>query len=460
MPVELRLPEMGENIESAEVLNVLVKPGDQIAVEDPVVEVESEKATVEVPSSVPGKVAEVRIKEGDTVKVGQVLLTVEQAGAPVEAKPEVAERKPESAEQRPVAGPERESFSRDLESRRDERERVAEQSPAPQAGQSPERPRPVAASPSIRKFAREIGVDIREVRGTGPGGRISEEDVKQFAREKREAQSAKAQPAPQRVAEQPAPPVPQLPDFATWGPVEREKMNNVRKATATHMAIAWATIPHVTVYEQADITEVEQIRRQFKPAVEQAGGKLTITAILLKVVAHALKAFPRVNASVDMAREEVVLKKYYDIGVAADTDRGLVVPVVRGVDGKNIRQLAVELTQLAQRAREGKLSPDEMRGGTFTITNLGSLGTETFTPVVNWPEAAILGVGKASPQISQIAQSAGSHEGDGAMQFQSRLMLPLSLSFDHRIIDGADGARFLHWIVEALQKPLILAMEG
>ncbi|MDD4892330.1 MAG: 2-oxo acid dehydrogenase subunit E2 [Phycisphaerae bacterium] len=305
------------------------------------------------------------------------------------------------------------------------------------------------ASPTVRRFAREIGVDIRLVTGSGPGGRVSEEDVKAFSRQRQTGKQEVDTDTPAKRQAGPPGEGDRLPDFEKFGPVERKPMGGVRRATARHVSHCWSAIPHVTVYARADITEVEAIRRQHKSEIEAAGGKLTITAILLKVVAHALKAFPQVNASLDMPRQEIVLKGYYNIGVATDTDRGLLVPVVRGVDRKNIRELAVELVQLAAKAREGKLSPDEMAGGTFTITNLGSLGVGFFSPIVNWPEAAILGVGRAEQEPVLI---------DGA--FQPRLMLPLSLSFDHRVVDGADGARFLHWIVQALGRPMMMALEG
>jgi pyruvate dehydrogenase E2 component (dihydrolipoamide acetyltransferase) len=300
----------------------------------------------------------------------------------------------------------------------------------------------VAAAPSVRKFAREIGIAIREVPGTGPKGRTSIDDVKAYAKQLNEGRAAPTAAGTTGVA-------PPLPDFSQWGEIKREPMNNVRKMTVQHMSLCWSTIPHVTQHGDADITDLEVLRKRFADRVEEAGGKLTPTAILLKVVASALKAFPTFNASVDTTNNEIVLKKYVNIGVAVDTPKGLVVPVIRDADRKNIIELSVELTQLAQRVRDGKLAPDDMQGGTFTVSNIGGIGGTYFTPIVNYPEVAILGIGRALKQPVYIDD-----------QPVPRLLMPLSLSYDHRLIDGADGARFLRWICEAVQEPLLLALEG
>ncbi|MCX7824983.1 MAG: 2-oxo acid dehydrogenase subunit E2 [Verrucomicrobiae bacterium] len=280
---------------------------------------------------------------------------------------------------------------------------------------------------------------MRNVTGTGPGGRISVEDIKSYVR----------QTAAQRATTISARAPVELPDFTKFGEVSREPMSGVRRATARHMSLCWSEIPHVTIFERADVTGLEEVRKEFKAKAEEAGGRLTITALLLKVVAAALKAHPRINASLDLAKQEIVFKRYYHIGVAVDTPRGLLVPVLRDADKKTIIQIAVELTRLSEKARTGKLAPDDMQGASFTVTNLGGLGTTYFTPIVNFPEVAILGVGRAT------MEPVFSHG-----TFEPRLLMPLSLSFDHRIVDGADGARFLHWIVEAMEKPLMLSMEG
>ena len=424
MATAFKLPELGEGIKSADVVSVMVKPGDVIKKDQGVIEIESEKASAEVPSPVAGKVAEVRVKEGDKIKPGQVIITVEEgvtaaAAAPKQTAPAKAA---ESKKQAPVA---------------------PEPPKAALATAAASGKEPVFASPSVRQFAREIGVDIRTVPGSGPAGRISLDDVKSHARNLAAGQVAAPAPAAARPAATP------LPDFAKAGEVTREPMNAVRRATAAHMARCWAEIPHVTIFDRADITAAEELRKQYKTKAKAGGGKLTITAILLKVAAAALKTFPGVNASVDMAKQETILKRYYHIGCAVDTPRGLVVPVIRDADKKSILQIAAELAQLSEKARAGKLGLNDMQGGTFTITNLGGLGTTYFTPIVNAPEVAILGVGRATMESSYA-------EG----MCRPRLMLPLSLSFDHRVVDGADGARFLHWIVDAMEKPLLLAMEG
>ena len=292
-------------------------------------------------------------------------------------------------------------------------------------------------------MARELGVDINAVAGSGPDGRISVEDVKAHAK-RLLASAGQAGGATMAMAVT-------LPDFSRWGEIERQPMHAVRRQTAAHLSAAWATIPHVTQFDAADITELEALRREHAKAVEAAGGNLTVTAIAVKVVAAALKVFPQVNASIDMGADEIVLKKYVHIGVAVDTDRGLLVPVIRNADEKNIVQLSVELAQLSEKARARKLSLEEMQGGCFSISNLGGIGGTAFTPIVNAPEVAILGISRARTEPVFNKESG---------QFVPRVMLPLSLSYDHRAIDGADGIRFLRWVVEALEQPFLIALEG
>jgi pyruvate dehydrogenase E2 component (dihydrolipoamide acetyltransferase) len=303
---------------------------------------------------------------------------------------------------------------------------------------------PVPASPHVRRLAREIGVDIHAVKGSGPGGRISDEDVKAHAKNALLAAAVAAQ-APREAAFL----EPELPDFSKWGKTERVSMRGVRRKTAEHLRQAWSTIPHVTQQDRADITELEQLRARFAPRAEEAGGKMTVTAIALKVCASALKVFPQFNASIDMAKEEIIYKQYINIGVAVDTDRGLLVPVIRDVDKKNIVELAAEMTQLSKKARDRKLTPGEMEGGTFTITNLGGIGGTGFSPIVNHPEVAILGLSRSRMEPEWVNN-----------KFEPRLILPLSLSYDHRLIDGADAARFLRWIAEAFEQPFLLSVQG
>jgi pyruvate dehydrogenase E2 component (dihydrolipoamide acetyltransferase) len=289
-------------------------------------------------------------------------------------------------------------------------------------------------------MARELGVDISQVTGSGEGGRISVDDLQQFVKGVMTGSTPQAVPVSLSGG-------PSLPDFSKWGEIERKPMSNIRRRTAEHLGHAWHVIPHVTQHDKADITALEALRKQYGPQAEKAGGKLTMTAIALKIVAAAIGKFPQFNASIDQARNEIIYKKSVHIGVAADTERGLLVPVVRDADRKGILELSAELATLSDKARAGKLSLDEMQGGGMTITNLGGIGGTSFTPIVNWPEVAILGV------------SRGAHEPmwDGT-SFQPRLMLPLSLSYDHRVIDGADAARFLRWVCDAFEQPFVLAL--
>jgi pyruvate dehydrogenase E2 component (dihydrolipoyllysine-residue acetyltransferase) len=446
MITEFKIPELGENIESGNVVRVLVSAGQTIEKDQAVLELETDKATIEVPSPVGGVVREVRVSEGSKAKVGDVVLTIETQGASAEpakpaAKPQPAVV-PEPAPPKPAARVERP---------------VAEPAAAPQPAPVVDRPvvmpalqvapasseprRAAPAAPSVRRFAREIGIDINRVTGTGPAGRISVQDVKDYSRS---LHLEAAKTVPGIVL-----PGGALPDFAKWGAVERQPMNNIRVKTAQHLSLAWNTIPQVTQFDKADITELDNQRKHFGEKVAAAGGKLTVTAILLKVLASALRVFPQFNASVDMARNEIVYKKYYHIGVAVDTDRGLLVPVLRNADKKNILQLSIELNQLAEKARNKKLTLEEMQGGTFTITNLGGIGGTAFSPIVNHPEVAILGISRSSIEPSYR---------NG--QFVPTTVLPLSLSYDHRLIDGADAARFLRWVAEALADPFLMALEG
>lgn len=440
--VEFKIPELGENIAEATVTKVLVKPEDQVSKDQPLVELETNKATVEVPSSVSGVVKEVRIKEGEKAKVGDVVFVI--AGAAEEAEVDEvpteteieAKAEPPAIEQEPAQAPEPKPRPR--------RAGLEEALHPITEGYRKYRPDTIVkvapAAPSVRRFAREIGIDINKVNGSGPRGRISIEDIKKFSRAR-----AKEAPTPGLAGFS----VPQLPDFSKWGQIERKPMSPIRQKTAENMITSWLSVARVTQYDKADITELEEHRKKFSNKVEGAGGKLTVTAVLLKVVASALKTFPQFNASIDVAKNEIIYKKYYHVGVAVDTDRGLLVPVIRDVDKKNILQLSVALTESAEKARSKKLSLEEMQGGTFTITNLGGIGGTAFSPIVYYPQVAILGISRSSMEPVYV---------DG--KFEPRLMLPLSLSYDHRLIDGADAARFLRWVAEALKDPFLIALEG
>ena len=444
MPSDFALPDLGEGIEEADVLKIYVKEGDSLTVDQPVMEIETDKATLDVPSGVAGTITGLHVAEGQTITPGTVLITVlegvgaepEGGAAAVAAPPPAVVPRPTAVAPPPSAGP----------------PGVAS-TPLPDPGGPASVPedvtqRAVFASPSVRKFARQIGVDVRAVAGSGPAGRIAEADVKRFARAERSA-------LPSVPSGAPAPPPP-LPDFSRWGPIEREPLSRFRRTVARNMSLAWEQIPAVTLHHTADVTDLETMRQRYKQAAIDAGGRLTVTAILLKVVASALRAHPRVNASFDAEAQELVLKQYIHIGVAVDTDRGLVVPVIRDADRKNIIQLGVELTEVSVKARDNELTIEEMRGSSFTVTNLGGLGTGHFTPIIQWPNVAILAIGRAE-RVAVFAESPGdSTEGS----WEPRLQMPLSLSFDHRVLDGADAARFMTWVTDAVRQPLMLALEG
>ena len=477
---EFKIPELGENVTSGDVVRVLVKPGDSITKDQAILELETDKATIEVPSSVTGTVKEVKVKPGDKVTVGQLVLTVDGgAGESTGDKAPAAARTPEQSgkaappaagekpKAQPAGAPEEGGLSQaapgqanasasagpsgddDEETSpvRPKRGEVVDitrgartpaavaAAPAPQPDAVEPQGPPVAAAPSVRRMARELGVDIRRIQGTGPAGRVSQDDVQAFVRGSLSAPQGGGAAAPQ------------LPDLSKWGEVERKPMSNIRRKTAEHLSHAWNVIPHVTQHDRADITALDALRTQYSPQAEKAGGKLTVTAIALKIVAAGLRKFPQFNSSLDVARGEIAYRKSVHVGVAADTERGLLVPVIRDVDRKGIFELSAELAKLSEKARAGKLSLDEMQGGGFTITNLGGIGGVGFTPIVNWPEVAILGISRASHEPVYVNR-----------QFEPRLMLPLSLSYDHRVIDGADAARFLRWVAEAFEQPFVLAL--
>ena len=433
--LEFVLPHLGENIASADITKLLIKAGDKVEVDQTVIEIETDKATVEVPSDISGIVKEVFVKEGSKAKVGEVIFTVEGVSTSPKPKQETKISAPVKKEEAPAPVLQEAETSK--------AEKFFAQSEIPvKVNTVPQLI--VPAAPSVRRFAREIGININMVMGLGPGGRISIEDVKAYAKGLNEQYAATGCPR-NALCIQAEP----LPDFGKWGDFERKQMSNIRRKTAEHLSYSWGSIPHVTQFDKADITKLEEIRKQFGKKVEQEGGKLTITAILIKVIASALKVFPQFNSSVDMDKNEIIYKKYFNIGLAVDTDRGLLVPVIRDVDKKNIIQLSKELNEVSARARDKKLSLEDMQGGSFTISNLGGIGGTYFTPVVNSPEVAILGVSRSSYEPVYT-------EG----QFEPRLMLPLSLSYDHRVIDGADGARFIRWVIEALENPFLLSLEG
>lgn len=425
MATTFNLPELGENIESGTVTAVHVAVGDPVSKDETLLELETDKAVVEVPSPVSGTVSQVAVSEGSTLRVGELVVVIDDgsAAAPASAVPPTA-KSPEapaavdSPPSPPVATP------------------VAPVAPAAPPVEPDGKPR--VASPSVRRLARQLGVDIKFVTPTGGGDRVTADDVRNYSPPK---------PAPARPAAlTPASPTPRvpLPDFAKWGEVEREPMSKIRQMTADRMAAAWATVPHVTQHDTADSTEFEKLRKQHGPAVKEKGANLTPTAVLVKLVASGLVEYPQFNCSIDMDTKEIIHKKFVNIGVAVDTENGLLVPVIKNADEKNIVDIAIELSELAEKARTRKVSIAEMQGATFTVTNLGGIGGTSFTPIVNAPEVAILGVSRGGMQPVYK---------DGA--FVPRMTMPLSLSYDHRIIDGADAARFVRWICQAIEQPVL-----
>jgi pyruvate dehydrogenase E2 component (dihydrolipoamide acetyltransferase) len=436
--LEFKLPDLGENIESAEVISVLVKEGDVIKVDDGVVEIETDKATVEVPSNVSGKIKELLVKNGDKVKTGQVLLKVESS--------EVEKKE----EKTPIKSEEKEPEEKEEKSREDKKveEKHAEEEtdgkrkiqPSETDEQPPIKTGAAPAAPSVRRLARELGIKISTVKGSGPSGRISMDDVKAHVKRKNEEQAKTPSAGFGIKAEK-------LPDFSKFGEIEKTPMSSIRSKTADHLSYAWTVIPHVTQHDKADITDLEETRKSLNPKFEKNGTKLTVTAILIKVIVAAIKEFPRFNSSIDMESKEIIFKKYFNIGIAVDTEHGLIVPILKNADQKSLMQLSIEMNELAEKARNKKISLDDLQGGSITITNLGGIGGTYFSPIVNSPEVAILGVSRGSyePVYDKKNDS-----------FEPRMMLPLSLSYDHRIIDGADAARFLRFVCEALENPLFI----
>ncbi len=488
MPSEIKLPELGENLSGGDVLDIKVAPGDEVAQGQPLVEIEAEKSTVEVPSPVAGRVTKVLVKKGDSIQVGQAFCLIdgkdgekngaqtahakESPSAGTEPEPKAAARQAEIAEPAeaggdtaeepgttppPPSGPSRPDNRHDKVNQEaadkttadeqgqanadtDPRRKHATPQPSPRiaATQSGALPSTTAeeivpAGPATRRLARELGIDINQVPGSANGGRVSQEDVKAYVR----GLASEVQSSDSATA------IPPLPDFERWGPIERQPLSGIRRKMAEQMSLAWRVIPHVTQHDQADISELESFRKQ----QESNGPKLTVTAFALKAAASALKQFPQFNSSLDAASRQLILKKYIHIGVAVDTDRGLLVPVLRDVDKKSVSELAQELAELADKARQKKLAAEEMQGGTFTITNLGGIGGTAFTPIVNYPEVAILGLSRS--RLQPVVK-------DG--QVVPRLILPLSLSYDHRVIDGANAARFTRRIAEMLENPLLMLL--
>ncbi|MDH3798927.1 MAG: 2-oxo acid dehydrogenase subunit E2 [Desulfobacterales bacterium] len=428
MSRSFKLPDLGEGVHEGEVLAVHVSVGQEVKEGDIILEVETDKAAVEIPSPFSARVAEIRVKPGDTVKVGDVMMTFsngEAAGAIEGDKPE--ELPPAAVETEPVVS----------------------------SAEAGKRKGPVPASPATRRLARELGVDLHRVTPTGSGGLVTADDIRAFAETGKEV--VEAPPAGEVItAEAPAVsiPSPTLPDFTRWGPVERVPFRSLRRATAKQMVIAWSQIPHVTSQDQVDITKLEAFRQKHKAEIQAQGGRLTMTVFALKAVATALKTYPQFNATLDVEAGEIIIKNYFHIGVAVNTDNGLIVPVVRDVDRKSIKELSVELYDIVEQTRSRKISLNDLQGGTFTISNAGAMGGGYFAPIINFPEVAILGMGQGRLQPAVI------DKGNGEPEIAPRLIMPIVLCIDHRVLDGADAIKFLKVVIDSLEDPdeLLISM--
>jgi pyruvate dehydrogenase E2 component (dihydrolipoamide acetyltransferase) len=434
--VEFKLPALGEGIDAATVVGVLVKAGDAVTAGQNVLAVETDKAAVEVPVEVAGTVQEVRVKPGDKVPVGSVLLVL-TSGAEAKAPAGGGSLPPAPSPAAPAGQPTVTASTH----------AGPAQVAAPPSTNGSAGPKTlVPAGPATRRLARELGVPLAEVKGSARGGRVTLDDVKGHVKSRLASAPAGGKVSGSVVDAFALPP---LPDFSKYGPVERKPVSGIRTKIAENLTVAWRTMPMVTQHDLADITDLEAGRKRIVDALPKGAPKVTMTVLAVKACVAALKEFPTFNSSYDMNAGQLVTKRYYHIGIAVDTERGLVVPVIRDADKKSIRDLAAEVASLAEKARAGKLAVDEMRGGTFTITNLGGIGGTAFTPIVNYPEVAILGLSRSS--LQPVVR-------DG--QIVPRLMMPMSLTYDHRVVDGADGARFTTRLTQLFSDPIRLLMES
>jgi pyruvate dehydrogenase E2 component (dihydrolipoamide acetyltransferase) len=411
--MDVKLPKLGEGADSGVVVNVFVKEGDHVARDQAILELENEKAVASIPSTAAGVVTKIYVKSGDKISIGQRLISLSGGDQPAAAATPAAKR----------AAPEPEP------------ETLVEE-PAAEAGE--EIPKPVAApvaSPSVRRLARELGIDLSKVRGSEAGGRIARGDLRAHI-----ARLQKATDKTKVAATAPARPVAEQIDFSKWGPVTKKPLTQLRQVIARRMWENWNAIPHVTQFDDADFTRLNELRKKYAAAYEQKGAKLTLTPLVLKALVETLKKHPIFNSSLDEVAQAVVFKEYFHIGIAVDTEQGLIVPVIRDADKKSVLDLAKELEQLAQKARDRKVTLEELKGGTFTVTNQGAIGSAHFTPIINKPEVAILGLGRGA--MKPVAR-------DGKVEV--RMMTPLGLSYDHRVIDGGAAARFMVDLVAAME---------
>jgi pyruvate dehydrogenase E2 component (dihydrolipoamide acetyltransferase) len=473
MSTEFKLPLISEGVEAADIAAVHVREGDVIQAGQIVLEVETEKAVAEIPAPQAGRIEKILVKQGQTVKIGQPLLMIDESAAPATGAPTATSAPappkadtskapapspspaPASAAptgstvRQPTAAPTASQSSAPAAAKTGPAPAVtaaAQQAPAPslvpdrgEASDNGHDSAPVPAGPATRRMARELGVDLHRVSGTGPGGRVTTDDVQSFVRSLTTGRVVQSGPPGAGVT---------LPPFDRFGAIERVPINKLGRVSAANLTIAWQTVPHVTQHELADVTELEEARQGYVRTIGQNAPKVTMTSIMVKAVVGALKAFPHFNSTIDLTAGELIVKHYFHIGVAVDTDFGLLVPVIPDADHKTVLVIAQELGVLAAKARERKLDLADMQGGTFTITNLGGIGGTAFTPIVNFPEAAILGMSRTQKQLKLV---------DGKVV--ERLMLPLSLSYDHRIINGADAARFIVKLAGILSDPFKLLIE-
>ncbi|MDX1652718.1 MAG: 2-oxo acid dehydrogenase subunit E2 [Brumimicrobium sp.] len=428
MAKEIKIPRISEGVDTATVAEILVSEGDQIEEEQSVIAVETDKATADVPAEISGIVKEIKVSAGDEVKVGDTVIVLEEEEEGSESEGE--------GESEDESGSESEDKGEDKSEGEEEKEENGKKSSSKSDGAKEKQKvssdkkssdEDVYASPGVRRLARELEIDLAEVKGSGEDGRITKQDLENH-------QSAGGKEKVGNLSE--------LPDFSKWGSVERKKLNNIKKTTAKNVTASWQHIPHVFQFAEADISDIEDYIEKYSDKVENAGGKLTITAVLTKIVALALRQFPEFNASYDANKEELILKKYVNISIAVATEQGLLVPVIKDVDVKSLKEVSVEITELAEKARNQSLKKEDMEGGNFSISNLGGIGGTNFTPIIYHPQVAILGV-------SQATAKAVYREG----KFKPRNILPLCLSYDHRVIDGAEAAALIDWIVKALADP-------
>ncbi len=451
-----KLPDLGEGIHEGEILSVEVSAGDEVKEGDILLEIETDKAAVEVPSPFTGTVKEVLVKSGDVVQVGDVLVTF--SGDEVGGEEEKPEKKQAAAGD---SEKEKKDESQEVEEREirkelsqhetEKKEKTGKDEQVKEKNVEQEKKGPVPASPATRRLARELGVDLHQVTPSGPKGLVTAEDVKTFSEKGGKEYPAVKETAGEKEKSAPARPItvpgPELPDFEKWGETEKIPVKPIRRATAKQMALSWSQIPHVANYGDVDLTRLETLRQKHRTEVEEKGGKLTLTVFALKAAVSALKVHPNFNASLDMEKGEIIRKHYYHIGVAVATDDGLIVPVLRDVDQKSIMDLSVELSDLVERTRNRKVTLEEMQGGSFTITNVGPMGGGRFSPVINYPQVAILGMGSAGMQPVVMEKAKEQYD------IVPRLILPFVLCIDHRILDGADALAFMQTFKQVMQDP-------